>query len=78
MRQCGGNVAVRILPIEKRGEKSDRKHIMRPRELVAQLERDGQDRGPARDLLTQFEELQVLHVTDPDRLIAELARAGEN
>ena len=51
-------------------------HIVRQRQLVAELKRDGHDPGDAGKLLAQFEELQAMHVADRDRLIGELAEAG--
>ena len=48
------------------------RHIVRQRELVAELERDGHDTAEAIRLLTSFEELQVLHIADRDRLRREL------
>jgi hypothetical protein len=53
------------------------RHVARQRELVAELERDGHDTGPARHLLRQFEELQELHCADRDRLRKELG-GGQN
>jgi hypothetical protein len=44
-----------------------KKHIARQREIVAELERDGHDTRSARSLLSQFEELQKMHVADRDR-----------
>jgi hypothetical protein len=48
-------------------------HVARQREIVAQLKGHSHDAASARDLLTQFEALQALHVSDRDRLRAELA-----
>jgi hypothetical protein len=50
------------------------KHIARQQELVAELERHGHTRvaEEARRLLTQFLELNVLHVAHRDRLKQEL------
>lgn len=50
------------------------RHIARQREIVAELERKGQDALAARDLLDSFEALQVLHIADRDRLEEELAK----
>ena len=48
------------------------RHVARQREIVATLERDGHDTVAARATLTQFEELQAMHVADRDRLLGEL------
>ena len=51
------------------------RHIERQREIVAKLEKtDPQEASRARALLAQFEELQVMHITDRDRLRNELAK----
>jgi hypothetical protein len=49
------------------------RHIARQKEIVSGLGKYGHDAAAARTLLVQFEELLVLHVTDRDRLRAELA-----
>jgi Spy/CpxP family protein refolding chaperone len=51
-------------------------HVMRQRELVAEMERDGHDTAQSRALLKQFEELLALHVADRDRMERELAGEG--
>jgi hypothetical protein len=53
-------------------------HIARQKEIVAELERDGHADAAitARDLLATFETTQASHVTDRDRLRAELAALG--
>ena len=51
-------------------------HVVRQRELVARMERDGHDTAEARRLLGQFEEMQALHVADRDRIEDELARCS--
>ena len=51
------------------------RHILRQRELVAEMERDGHGTAEARRLLEQFEEMQTLHVADRDRIENELARS---
>jgi arginine repressor len=48
------------------------RHIARQREIVAELERDGHDITEATRLLTLFEETQLLHLTDRDRIQREL------
>lgn len=47
----------------------DRQHA-----LLATLQAHGHATGTARKLLSQFEDLQALHVATRDRLIEELAR----
>ena len=46
--------------------------IVRQRELVAQLERDGHGALEAMELLDQLEHLHALHIADRDRLRTEL------
>jgi hypothetical protein len=54
-----------------RGER----HIERQREIAASLEKtDRQEARRARDLLAQFEEMQVMHIVFRDRLRSELAK----
>jgi hypothetical protein len=50
---------------------SSRRAIIRQRELVLDLERDGQDTGEARRLLATFEDLERLHVADRERVLKE-------
>lgn len=52
--------------------KTGQKNIARQRELIAQLEREGHDTVSARNTLTQFEELQALHIADRERILREL------
>src|SRR5262249_36108034 len=47
-------------------------HIKRQREIVRALECDGRDLATAKSLLAQFEETQLLHIRDRDRLRQEL------
>jgi hypothetical protein len=49
--------------------------IIRQRELILDLEREGHEPGEARRLLVTFEEVQKLHVADRERLLTELADA---
>jgi hypothetical protein len=51
-----------------------RKNIARQRKAIAKLERGGQDTNKARAALTQFEELQAMHLADRDRILRELAQ----
>ena len=44
------------------------------REIIDELERDGQDTRMARDALAHFEEMQALHLADRDRLRTELQK----
>jgi len=44
------------------------------RVLVAEMEQDGQDTAQAKQLLAQYEELQVMLVVNRDRLAEDLAR----
>ncbi|HTP83793.1 MAG TPA: hypothetical protein VMQ11_12665 [Alphaproteobacteria bacterium] len=48
------------------------RRVLRQRELVAELERDGHDTAAARQLLVQFEKLQEMHKADRDRLERDL------
>jgi hypothetical protein len=52
--------------------KMSRKHIASQREFVAELVRGGHDSSQALALLSRFEELQLLHIADRNRLRAEL------
>jgi hypothetical protein len=54
---------------------SGRRAIIRQRELILDLDRDGHETGEARRLLATFEEMQKLHVADRDRLLKELAES---
>jgi hypothetical protein len=53
-------------------------HIAHQKTIVAELERDGhvQAAATARALLATFEDTQLSHVQDRDRLRAELAALG--
>ena len=48
------------------------RHVARQRKLVAKLERDGHDTSEPKRLLSQFEEMLVIHIADRDRLLKEL------
>jgi hypothetical protein len=52
-------------------------HIERQREVVASLEKTDPQASRARQLLVQFEEMQVMHITYRDRLRSELADLEE-
>jgi hypothetical protein len=49
------------------------KHITRQRELVAKLERNGQDSSEAQRLLREFEEIYAMHLANRERLRHEAA-----
>jgi len=51
------------------------RHIARQFDLIAELQRDGHDTTEAKALLKKFEELQVMHLNDRDRLLRELRKA---
>jgi hypothetical protein len=42
-------------------------------EIIAELEREGHDTVPARELLTTFENTQAMHVANRDRTAGKLA-----
>jgi len=50
---------------------SGQQHIERQRQIIGKL-RDGRDLATAKHLLAQFEEVQLLHIKDRDRLRKEL------
>ena len=50
--------------------------IERQRELIAELEQNGEDAGEARLLLSGFEDLHRLHLAECDRLRRTLADAA--
>lgn len=52
------------------------RHISRQREIIARLDADGHENlaDDARDLLGQFEKMQVEHVAHRDRILAQLAQ----
>ena len=52
-------------------------YVVRQREIVAELERDGHDVSRSQQLLAQFEEVYQLHVADRDRLERELIEASK-
>jgi hypothetical protein len=54
---------------------SGRRAIVRQRELILDLERDGHEAGEARRLLAIFENLQTVHVAERDRLLKELGES---
>jgi hypothetical protein len=48
------------------------KNVARQRDIIAELERNGQDTTQALALLAHFEQLQAMHIADRDRLLEEL------
>jgi hypothetical protein len=42
-------------------------------EIIAELEREGHDTAPARELLATFEKTQAMHVANRDRVADKLA-----
>jgi len=46
--------------------------------LIARLERDGHDSGPARELLRQFEKTLALQMETRDRIVEELRQGREH
>jgi hypothetical protein len=50
--------------------------IVRQREIVYRLERDGHYAGEAKRLLATSEKLQKMHMADRDRLLRKLASAN--
>ena len=51
------------------------RHIARQRQIIAMLEGNGLDARHARSSLTLFEEMQVLHIANRDRLVEALQNA---
>jgi hypothetical protein len=42
-------------------------------EIIAELEREGHDTAPAKDMLASFEKTQAMHVANRDRIASLLA-----
>jgi hypothetical protein len=42
-------------------------------EIIAELEREGHDTAPAKDMLASFEKTQAMHVANRDRIASKLA-----
>ena len=51
-------------------------HIERQRRIIQELESKGLDSSVAREILTQFAEIQTLHIADRDRLVGEMSAAS--
>ena len=43
------------------------KRIAKQHEIIAELDREGQDTAPAKDMLASFERTQAMHVANRDR-----------
>jgi hypothetical protein len=63
---------LRHLALARHHAAEGQEHIARQTKLVAELERDGHDTGPARRLLAQFIVMQSMHIEDCERLEREL------
>ena len=61
------------LALAERHVTAGERHVAEQRARVEALERDGRDTTESLLLLSQFQELQKLHVADRDRLKRELA-----
>ena len=48
------------------------KHLMRQKEIIDELERDGHDVNEAKYLLDLFKDVQALHIAHRDRLLEEI------
>jgi hypothetical protein len=49
------------------------KRIALQHEIIAELEREGHDTAPAKDMLASFEKTQAMHVANRDRIAGKLA-----
>ena len=54
------------------------RHLADQRALIAELTRDGHDISQAKELLATFEQTQLLHVEDRDRLRKELEEVSRS
>jgi len=63
---------VEHLTLAERHIAEGQQRIERQRQIIRELHNDGRDLATAMALLTQFEELQSLHIKDRDRARAEL------
>jgi hypothetical protein len=52
-------------------------NLRRQRQLISEMELGGHDASVAKDMLTLFERVQVVHVVTRDRLVRELEEAAE-
>jgi hypothetical protein len=62
-----------LLLIAERHVLESARHIERQKQIIADLERDGQDATIGRNTLAVLEEAHELHIADRDRLRKELA-----
>lgn len=69
------NVILEHLEQARRHVAEGERHLARQRELIADLEGSAHDVAAARQLLSQFEEMQTLHIADRDRLEKELVES---
>ena len=60
----------------ERHVKDGEQHVARQRALIGDMVRNGRDAAVAIELLKEFEALQVMHIADRDRLVAELAQVN--
>jgi hypothetical protein len=49
------------------------KRIAQQHQIIAELDREGHDTAPAKDMLTTFERTQAMHVANRDRIAGKLA-----
>ena len=49
------------------------KRIAQQHEIIAELDREGYDAAPAKDMLASFERTQAMHVGNRDRIAGKLA-----
>jgi len=49
------------------------KRIVQQHEIIAELDREGHDTAPAKDMLASFERTQAMHVVNRDRIAGKLA-----
>jgi hypothetical protein len=52
---------------------SSQKRIARQQEIIAELDREGHDTAPAKDMLVSFEKTQAMHIASRDRIARKLA-----
>jgi|GEM_PF-1872635 hypothetical protein len=60
------------LKLAKQHVAQGRRHITRQKQIIFELTRGQQDTSQARGLLSTFEELQLMHVAERNRLQKEL------
>ncbi|WP_120708254.1 hypothetical protein [Rhizobium jaguaris] len=61
------------LKLAKQHVAQGRRHIIRQKQIIFELARGQHDTSQARQLLSTFEELQLMHVAERNRLQKELA-----